>query len=492
MNVYGSGKEGMSLKQQAVSGVKWSGISMGVVTGLQFITLAVLARLLSPSDFGLMGMIMVVIGFAQLFADMGISNAIIYRQDTTREELSSLYWLNILAGIGVFLIVCLSTPLVVAFYHEPRLNKLLYLGALAFLITPFGQQFQILLQKGLQFRQLAIIEITGSCINAIAAITLALWGMGVLSLIWGQLAGTSLRVLLLSYWGWKSWRPRLHFSKQDLRRYISFGLYQMGDKAVNYFNSNLDYLLIGSMLGAKALGYYTLAYNLILRPSVMINPIITKVAFPVFSKIQNDTEKLKDSYLKVLQLLSAVNFPFIVGLAVVAPVAVPVIFGEAWLPSIILIQILSVVGLLRSTGNPVGSLLLAKGRADLGFKWNLGLMITQVPGLYLGIKLGGIVGMAIAFAILMCIYSALNYSVLIRTLLGSCLPKYLGVMWPYLWISIAMGFGVSGFALLLKETPQIISLIIQILLGCILYIVLMFYREKAIMREISNMIINRG
>lgn len=159
---------------------------MGVVITLQFITLAILARLLSPLDFGLMGMILVVIGFARLFADMGISNAIIYRHDATREELSSLYWLNILAGIAVFFIVCASVPLVAAFYHEPRLNNLMYLAAIVFLITPFGQQFQILLQKELQFNQLAKIEIIGSITNAMVAITLAFWEMGVFSLIWAS------------------------------------------------------------------------------------------------------------------------------------------------------------------------------------------------------------------------------------------------------------------------------------------------------------------
>jgi O-antigen/teichoic acid export membrane protein len=461
---------------------------MGVVTALQFITLAVLARLLSPSDFGLMGMIMVVIGFAQLFADMGISNAIIYRQDATRNQLSSLYWLNILAGTAIFLIVCISTPLVVAFYHEPRLSNLIYLSSLIFLITPVGQQFQILLQKGLQFNQLAKIEIMSSFANSVSAIALAILGMGVFSLIWGQLVGTSLRVLLLSWWGWRNWRPRLHFSKQDLKGYISFGLYQMGEKAVNYFNSNLDYLLIGSLLGAKALGYYTLAYNLVLRPSQRINPVITRVAFPVFSKVQNNTEKLKRGYLKVLQLLSTINFPLMAGLAVVASVAVPLIFGEQWLPSIILIQILTIVGLLSSTVNPVGSLLLSKGRADLGFKWNLALMITQIPGLYLGAKLGGAVGVAIAFAILMCIYSVFNYLVLIRTMLGPCLREYIQSMWPSFWMSGAMGISALCIGLFLQNMPDLPLLIIQVLCGVAVYLGLMIYSQKMLVVEIRDMV----
>ena len=482
----------MNLKSQAVSGVKWGGVSMGVVTALQFVTLAVLARLLSPSDFGLMGMIMVVIGFAKLFADMGVSNAIIYRQNVMKDELSSLYWLNILAGIVIFFVVCGGCPLITSFYHEPRLSNLIYLSSLIFLITPIGQQFQILLQKELKFSQLAKIEIIGSFANSVFAITLAILGMGVFSLIWGQLAGTLLRVLLLFSWGWENQRPHLHFSTQDLKRYISFGLYQMGEKTVNYFNSNLDYLLIGSLLGAKALGYYTLAYNLVLRPIQMINPAITRVAFPVFSKMQNDTDKLKRGYLKVLQLLSAVNFPMMAGLAVIAPIAVPVIFGEQWLPSIILIQILTVVGLLRSTGNPVGSLLLSKGRADLGFKWNLTLMITQIPGLYLGAKLGGTVGVAIAFAILMCIYSVFSYLILIRSMLGPCLHEYITSMWPSLWMSAAMVVAVLFSGIFLQDMPELLILIMQLLCGMAVYLFLMMYSQKMLVLEMKNMVLNRG
>lgn len=478
----------MTIKQQAITGVKWNGISMGVATALQFVTLAALGRLLSPADFGLLGMIMVVIGFAQLFADMGISNAIIYRKDITKESLSSLYWLNIIAGAIVFCIVCASTPLIVRFYHEPRLSKLNYLTALVFLITPFGQQFQILLQKELNFNRLAKIEIATSVVNSTVTIGLAFAGLGVYSLILGQLAATSARVSILCGAGWRQWRPTLHFAKQDVKGYLSFGAYQMGERAINYLNSNLDYLLIGSMLGASALGYYTLAYNLVIKPSSMINLVITKVAFPVFSLLQDETEKLRMGYFKVLQLLATVNFPLMVGLAVVAPVAVPVIFGKQWQPSIILVQIMTVVGLLRSTGNPVGALILAKGRADLGFKWNLGLTVTQIPGLYMGAKLGGSLGVAIAFSILMVIYSVFSYLILIRALLGPCLREYMRCMWPALWMSGVMAGVVMLLMPVFQTTSLQVTLILQLLCGIGIYLGLALYTQNILVLEIKSLI----
>ena len=478
----------MTLRHKAISGVKWNGVSMGVITGLQFITLIVLARILSPMDFGVMGMIMVVIGFAQAFADMGLSNAIIHRQDTSPDQLSSLYWLNVLAGVAVFCVICASAPLIVGFYHEPRLQNLLYLTAAIFLITPLGQQFQILLQKELKFEGLAKIGIASAVANSIVAVLLAFSGFGVFSLIWGQLAGAAVKVVLLFKIGRGNWKPRFHYSRQDIKGYASFGLYQMGERTINYFNANLDYLLIGSLLGAKALGYYTLAYNLIIRPASMINPVITTVAFPVFAKMQNDRDALKNGYLKVLQLLSFFNFPLMAGLAVVAPLAVPAVFGDQWLPSVILIQILAIVGLLRSIGNPVGALVLAKGRADLGFKWNLSTLAVQISALYLGIKLGGTTGVAIAFASVMTIYSVFSYLILIRTMLGPCLRGYVMSMWPSLWISGLMMLAVFTTGILLQNVAQLTALIMQICCGVFVFGILVLCSQRAIIAEIKSII----
>ena len=472
----------MSLKQKAIAGVKWTTVSMVATTGIQFVTTVVLARLLAPADFGLMTMMMVIMGFAGAFADMGISNAIIHRQDATREQLSSLYWLTIFSGLVIFCIICLATPLVAKFYQEPRLSGLLHLTALSFLITPFGQQFQILLQKELNFNTLAKIEIFSAITNMFIAFGSALLGAGVYALIFGGLASAIARSTALSKIGFKKWRPSLYFSRKDLRGYLSFGLYQMGERTINYLNLNIDNLLIGSLLGAQSLGYYSMAHNIMLKPSSLINPIITKVAFPVFAKVQDDNERLKRGYLKVLQILSTINFPLMVGLGVTAPIAIPLILGEKWTPSIILVQILSIVGLIRSTGNPVGSLLLAKGRADLGFKWNLGLTITQLPGIYIGAKVGGAVGVASAFAILQAIYSVFNYLILIRTLLGPCLRVYVTSMWPALLASLLMGTVVYMVISLNLTDSRLQLLIAQVFTGVTIYTgcMLAFYKSQVI------------
>jgi lipopolysaccharide exporter len=481
----------MSLRGQAISSVKWNGIATAITVLLQFSTLIVLSRLLNPADFGLIGMLVVVTGLAQLFMDMGVSNAIIHRQDATRNQLASLYWLNLFAGLAVFLLVFASTPLVIMLYHEPRLATLLYLASLNFLIIPVGQQFNALLQRDLRFGTLARIEILSASANTATALVFACTGAGALSVVFGQLARAICQAGMLCWLGFRCWKPSLHFSARDLDGYVGFGFYQMGEKFVNYMTLNVDYLLIGSLLGAQPLGYYSLAFNLTSKPVSLANPVVTRVAFPLFAKVQQDPERLKKAYLKVLEILSSVNFPVMIGLIALAPAVIPLLFGYQWEPSIFLTQILAIVSLLRSTGNPVGALMLSQGRADMGFWWNLMVVAIQVPGLYLGLRLGGIVGVAVAFALLQGVYKVFGYRLVIRRLLASCLREYLSAMWPVFWKSVAAGSAMYVTGALLHGYHGIITLMAQVFSGLVVYLLLVFFRQRYLLTEFAGVLFGK-
>jgi lipopolysaccharide exporter len=474
------------IKYQAVSGIKWNGLSMGAVTAFQFITLAVLARLLAPSDFGLMGMVMVVIGFAQAFADMGISNAIIYRQDVAKEHLSSLYWLNILAGVIIFFVICVSVPLIVKFYQETRLNNLLYLTAVIFLITPFGQQFQILLQKELKFNDLAKIDIGASVVNSTVAIVIALSGFGVYSLIWGQLASATGKALMLIITGWRDWRPELHFSTQDLKGYLTFGLYQMGERTMNYISSNIDYIVIGRMLGPIALGYYTLAYQIAISPLTKVNPVITKVGFSIFAKIQNDNYKIRRGYCKLIKYISMLSFPMMGGLFLVAAEFITVVYGGQWEASIRVLQILCMVGIFKSLGNTVASVILAKGRADIGFYCNIIaailLSIAVIAGVHWGIN-----GVAFAILLMQLILFIIMQSI-ISKLINLRFKSYLkAIESPVICSTIMV---LAGFSInyLMRNVHTPILLSATVIAGIIIYITTYYLRDKKTFLEVVALI----
>ncbi|WP_050771004.1 MOP flippase family protein [Bacillus coahuilensis] len=355
--------------KQMLGGMKWTSMSMVVNTVVQLVQFAILARLLSPADFGLMSMLLVIIVFSQVFSDVGVSSALIHFQDASRKQLSTLYWLNIIAGWTISVLVYLSSPLIANFYQEPRLEQYVPYIAIIFLVTPFGQQFQFLLQKKLRFNTLAKIEIASIVTGSTSAILLAFLGHGVMSLIVGQIVTNSVKSILNAVRGWKEAPPLLYFNFKEVKHFLSFGVFEMGSRSVNYVSSNMDYLLIGRYLGPEALGIYTLAYQLITIPVTKINPIVTKVAFPVFSKNQHDHPTLQKGFTQISQLLSYVTVPMLIGLMATADVLVPVIFGNGWEASIPVVQVLAVLGILRVLMNLNGSILLAKGKANIAFFW---------------------------------------------------------------------------------------------------------------------------
>lgn len=480
----------MPLREQASSGVRWTGAASIVMAVLQVTQTAILVRLLQPEDFGLMAMIMVVLGLGQAYADMGMSNAIIHRQDTTREQLSSLYWLNLMAGTAIFVLMLVAAPIAAQLFGEPRLREPMRWASLMFLIVPLGQQFQILLQKDLHFRALAVVEVSAAFAAMAASIGFALAGLGVYALIWGQLIAVAVSTTSVLGIGLRHWRPQLRFRRRELEGYLSFGLFQMGERSINYFGTKVDQLLIGSMLGAEILGFYSVAFNLVMLPILRLNPIVTRVAFPVFARIQHDVERLKRGYLLALQVLSLINFPIFLGLAVLAPWLVPMLFGDGWQATILLVQILSAVALLRSVANPLGSLLLAKGRADLGFYWNALLLMTQTAGVYCGARLGGAAGVAGALLALQLTYFGGSYYFLVRRLLGHCLPEYLWSMAPQFVTAGTMAVTVAAM-MSLAGTPTLPILMAVIAGGATVYSGLHFVFCRRQLLEIRRLGLGR-
>jgi O-antigen/teichoic acid export membrane protein len=389
----------LSLKQNIISGVKWTTASTVIVLILQLLQLSILARFLEPRDFGLMALVMVIIGFSQAFMDMGISNAIIYKLDNTREQLSTLYWVNVLAGCVIFIVLVGLSPLIAKYYNEPKLIKLIVLVAFTFIVQPFGQQFMILWQKEMRFDDIAKIDIVTKTVSLLVSSVLAINGYGVYALVYSRIFAVVCQTALFMFKGLKEYRPLFIFKINIVYEYLNFGLYQMGDKTINYINSQLDTIIIGKLLGFEALGIYNIAKQLILRPAQLINPIITKVAFPAMSKIQDDSLRLKNIYLKSINYLSSVSFPIYTFMFIMAPAIVTIMFGDSWMDAVPIVRILSIYGAIRATGNPIGSLLLAKGKASWGFWWNLGLMFYIPIGIIISSQ-WGLVGVAWGLVIL--------------------------------------------------------------------------------------------
>lgn len=384
-----------ALKQKAVSGVKWSTASQAGRLGTQLLTTIILARLLSPSDFGLVGMAMVVIGFIGIFKDLGTSAAIIQRKEISDALISSIFWVNVGFGALATSILFLLAPLGELLYHEPRVVAILQVLSASFFFSGLGIVQQALLERSVSFNLLAKLEITSVFIGAIIGIGLALAGAGVWSLVMQSLATTFLSTVLL--WYSSSWRPQWVFHWKEIQTVSSFSLNLTGFNIFNYFARNADYLLIGRYLGAQDLGYYTLAYRILLFPIQNIAAVIGRVLYPVFSTIQDDNDRFASAYLKVVGSIALISFPLMMGVFVLARPFVSVFFGDTWQPVALLIMILAPVGLIQSVGATVGAIYQVKGRTDWMFRWGIASGSFMIIAFVVGLR-WGVVGIAIAYA----------------------------------------------------------------------------------------------
>ncbi|MDJ0674819.1 MAG: MOP flippase family protein [Calothrix sp. MO_167.B42] len=385
----------MSLKKQATSGIKWSSISQVGRQVMQFVTTAILARLLSPADFGLLGMATIVIGFVGLFKDLGTSAAVIQIKNLSDSLVHSIFWINVAFGILGTIILFITSPLVANFYEEPKIAPVLMLLSLSFFISGISILQKALLEKDLAFNKLAKIEIAAVFSGSATGIVSALLGFGVWSLVYQSLAVTTVTTILL--WITTHWKPKLLFSWNEVKQVSSYSLHLTGFNIFNYFARNADYLLIGKFLGTESLGYYTLAYRLMLYPLQNISAVLSRVMFPVFSQVQNDNDRFSRAYLKVVATIALVTFPMMIGLWAVSEPFILTFFGSQWQPVIILLMILAPLGMVQSIGTTVGTIYTSKGRTDWMLRWGICAGILATIAIMLGLQ-WGIVGVATAYA----------------------------------------------------------------------------------------------
>jgi lipopolysaccharide exporter len=428
----------MTLRSQTFSGVRWTTFSSLGRTALQIVQVAILARLLTPADFGLFAVVLAIMAFLQIFADAGISNAIIHYQDITQKQLSSLYWLNVSASLLLATLVAVTSPWLSNWYHEPLLQYLLMLAATTLVASSLGQQIKVVAQKNLLFAKLAKVELIAAFFGFIAAICLAWLDAGVFSMIIGSLVTAVISSLLLWALLSEGWRPKLRLQLGEIRKFLKFGAYMVGNNLANTFNMQIDILLGTRLLGAQLIGMYSLPKELSLRIAGVINPIITQVGLPIMASAQGNTPLLKRIYLQTIRMTASINFPAYVSLAIFAPEIVRLILGEKWLPAIPLLQIFACWALLRSIGNPAGILLMARGRADLSFKWNMLLLLIMPPTIWIGSQFG-IMGMAVAMATIGVVLYIPSWYFLIRPLCGATLGEYSMQMAVPLVLSILAG-----------------------------------------------------
>lgn len=467
-----------NLRNQTLSGLGWSGVAQVVRQLLQFIVSVILARLLSPEEFGLIGMIIVFTGFAGLFSELGLGAALIQKLDMDERHLNSVFWVNIGAGIILTGTIVGAAPLIASFYDEPALRPLTMLIALNFIIGSFNVVQNALLNKNMDFRRLAQIQITATSLAGIIGITMALTGFGVWSLVWQSLMLTTVSVVMM--WWVSAWRPTLSFETGALKELLGFSSNLLGFHILNYWMRNLDNVLIGKFIGSSALGIYTRAYSLMLLPVSQISRVVSKVMFPALSTIQHDIERVKRIYLRSTRTIALVTFPLMIGLLVVAKPFIITVYGDKWREVIPILQIFCLTGIAQSIGTTVGWIYTSQGRTDIMLKWGIFSGIVRGIAFIIGLR-WGVIGVAVAYVLSGYVILWYPSWTIPGRLINLRFSEMLRNLSTPFYCATAMGVLVWGLGFLLPfGWPEWAYLALQVSFGALVYILLIhFFKVQA-------------
>ncbi len=457
----------MSLGRTVLRGSLLSYGSFIASKALLFLSTLVLARVLAPRDFGLVGYALVAISLLDVMKDLGVTAALIYRRDLTDADAGDAFTLTVGAGIFFFALCWVLGPLAAAFFHDPRVTLLTRVLGLSFVLYGLGGVHAALLQKRMSFGRGVLPDLAQGATKGAVSVGLALHGLGYWSLVWGQLLGIGAATVVT--WLLLPWRPRLGLRLSSARVLLGYGLQITAINVLGVAIYNGDYAIVGRALGSAALGLYTLAYSIPQMLTISLAVALSRVIFPAYAALQDDRAGLRRGYLAVLRWSALALVPVGVGLCVAAPYLVHTLYKPAWWSAIPALQALAVYATVYAVGWNDGDIYKATGRPDI--QWKLGLIhiLVLLPALLAGARLGGFVGVALAQVAVAVPYSLARFW-LIRRILGVDVRTIVLTLRPTALASAALLVVVLAVAALAGPvTPPIVTLALQGLLGGLCY-----------------------
>ena len=459
----------MDLKQKSIASIVWSTAQSWGSQCISLVVFSILARLLNPESFGLIAIAAVFLGFVNLFLDQGFSQAIIQRRELEREHLDTVFWTNVSISVLLTFISIASADLIAKFFTQPDLTSVIRWLSLSFLIGSLNNVQVSILQRNLNFKPLAIRSLIATLGGGVIAVSMALMGFGVWSLVCQQLANRIIQVLVL--WTASDWRPRLSFSPKHFRDLFSFGMNVLGINILNFVVTNGDNLLIGYFLGPVPLGYYNLAYRLLTTVAQLFIGVASSTAMPIFSSIQDDLPRLRNVLYEFVELTNTIAFPVFLGMSVLAPELVIVIFGEQWKASIPVIQILNIIGILQAGFYYNSPLILAVGKPQLKLWLDFARSIFYFTAFFISVR-WGIIAVASSYVISAYIFALITLRV-IKQAVGLTIKEYLSNYTTPLTASLIMVLlmlAIKNLLIVHTHIPSIGIIIVATISGTLTYL----------------------
>ena len=381
-------KRMIASRTRATRAAAWVALGSAGRVLIQIAQVAILTRLLSPDDFGVMAIVMVVVSVGSLFSDGGLSSAFLQRREVPDNARSSLYWLNIALALGVGITVALLAPGISWIYGERKLTGVMIASTPVFVLGALGRQFEVASEKSLRFGNLVLIEFCAALLGAGTALGGALLGWQAYSLVAAALVSAAVRSLLAFFVLAGGWRPSFRLRWTDVQPYVGFGSANLASNLVNQLNASVDLILGGRLLGIDALGLYSVPRSLVLNVQNAVNPVVTRVGFPVIAEVQHDRDAVLRAYQGIVRVVALVGAPIYAGIAVLSKDICHLLLGPTWTDASTTLTALACWGYFRSLGNPVGALLLGVGRADVALRWNIALLLVYPASLWFGSQWG--------------------------------------------------------------------------------------------------------
>jgi len=455
-----------SLKKKTISGLFWSFSDLIANQGIQFIIQVILARLLLPKDFGIIGMITVFISISQTFIDSGFTNALIRENEPSQEDYSTVFYFNLIMAIIMYVILFSFAGLISDFFKEPQLTSILRVLAIVLIINSFGLIQRTMMTKNINFKTQTKISAISSIVSGVIAIVFAYMGLGVWSLVIRTLAMQLIQSILLCMYN--RWFPSLVFNVSSFKRFFGFGWKLLASGIINTLYNNLYFLIIGKTFSAVELGFYTNAQKLRDTACQSISNSVQKVGYPVLSSIKEDEHRLRQGYKKIIKASVFITFPIMLGLAAVANPLIKMLFGSRWINSIQYFQVLCFSGMLYPLHAINLDILQVKGRSDLFLgleivKKGIGILSIVIVLLF---KLG-IMGLIWALVITSFIAYFLNSYYSAELLDYSTMQQIIDVT-PAFIASVVMAI-IVFFSQYILPNSNLAKLCLQTIIGIVIY-----------------------
>lgn len=447
-----------SLKERTVSAMLWSSIGKFGAMGISFVSNMVLARMLMPQDFGLIGMLQIFISISEVFILGGFGQALIQKKDPTHLDYTTVFYWNLFASVLFYCILFICGPAIARFYNMPLLSKILRIQSLTLIIGAFSVVQSNQMMKQLRFKALSIRTLVAAVFGTATAILMAYKGYGVWSLVASALVISVVSVFLL--WGQSKWRPTLEFSWKSLKELFAFGGLMALSSLVDKLYSELQGLIIGKRYSATDLGYYSQARKLEQVPISAISQIVTQVSFPVFSTLQHDKTILLAGVRKNLSAVSYMNFAVsILMIAVGAPI-IRLVYGPNWDLAIPYFRILCFAGMMYTTNSLNNQVIKALGKSNIYLYANLTKRVLGIALIFVGALFGirGLLGAVVLNSYVFYIISAsIN-----KRLLGYGISQQLQDIGGNFIVAIVAG-GISYSMGIIIPLSQYVVLCIQVI-----------------------------